>query len=165
MGHLEKMSLYFLSISFSKSRVLVCVWCVLSFVRLFVTPMDCSRQASSVYGISQTRILEWGCHFLLQGIFLTQGSSPQLLHLLYRRQILYCWKPLQFSSVQFSPQLCLTLCNSMNRSMPGLPVHHQRPEFTQTHVHRVHDAIQLSHPRSSPSPPAPSPSQHQSLFQ
>ena len=53
----------------------------------------------------------------------------------------------------------------MNRSMPGLPVHHQLPEFTQTHVHRVSDAIQPSHPLSSPSPPAPNPSQHQSLSQ
>ena len=52
-------------------------------------------------------------------------------------------------------QSCLTLCDPMNRSMPGLPVHHQLPEFTQTHVHRVRDAIQPSHPRSSPSPPAP----------
>ena len=53
----------------------------------------------------------------------------------------------------------------MNRSTPGLPVHHQLPEFTQTHVHRVGDAIQPFHPRSSPSPPVPNPSQHQSLFQ
>jgi len=62
-------------------------------------------------------------------------------------------------------QSCPTLCDPMNRSTPGLPVHHQLPEFTQTHVHRVGDAIQLSHPLSSPSPPAPNPSQHQSLFQ
>ena len=53
----------------------------------------------------------------------------------------------------------------MNRSTPGLPVHHQLPEFTQTHVHRVSDANQPSHPLSSPSPPAPKTSQHQSLFQ
>ena len=53
----------------------------------------------------------------------------------------------------------------MNRSTPGLPVHHQLPEFTQTHVHWVGDAIQPSHPLSSPSPPAPNPSQHQGLFQ
>ena len=53
----------------------------------------------------------------------------------------------------------------MNCSMPGLPVHHQLPEFTQTHVHQVSDAIQPSHPLSSPSPSAPSPSEHQSLFQ
>ena len=62
-------------------------------------------------------------------------------------------------------QSCPTLCNPMNRSMPGLPVHHQLPEFIQIHVHRVSDAIQPSHPLSSPSPPAPNPSQHQSLFQ
>ena len=70
-------------------------------------------------------------------------------------------------SVQFSSvtQSCLTLCDPMNRSTPGLPVHHQLQEFTQTHVHRVSDAIQPSHPLSSPSPPAPIPSQHQSLFQ
>ena len=70
-------------------------------------------------------------------------------------------------SVQFSSvaQSCLTLCNPMNRSTPGLPVHHQLPEFNQTHVHRVSDAIQPSHPLLSPSPPAPNPSQHQSLFQ
>ena len=65
-------------------------------------------------------------------------------------------KTLQFSSVT---QSCLTLCNLMNHSMPGLPVHHQLPESTQTHVHRVGDAIQPSHPLSSPSP-APNPSQH-----
>ena len=71
------------------------------------------------------------------------------------------------SSVQFSSvaQSCLTLCDPMNHSTPGLPVHHQLPEFTQTDVHRVSDAIQPSHPLSSPSPPAPNPSQHQSLFQ
>ena len=62
-------------------------------------------------------------------------------------------------------QSCPTLCDPMNRSTPGPPVHHQLPEFTQTHVHRVSDAIQPSHPLSSPSPPAPNPSQHQSLFQ
>ena len=62
-------------------------------------------------------------------------------------------------------QSCPTLCDPMNHSTPGLPVHHQLPEFTQTHVHQVSDAIQPSHPLSSPSPPAPNPSQHQSLFQ
>ena len=69
---------------------------------------------------------------------------------------------LKFSSIA---QSCPTLCNPMNRSTPSLPVHHQLPEFTQTRVHRVSDAIQPSHPLSSPSPPAPNPSQHQSLFQ
>ena len=72
----------------------------------------------------------------------------------------YCSK-FQFSSVA---QLCPTLCNPTNHSTPGLPVHHQLPEFTQTHVHQVGVAIQLSHPLSSPSPPALNTSQHQGLF-
>ena len=67
-----------------------------------------------------------------------------------------------FSSIT---QLCLTICDPMNHSTPGLPVHHQLPEFTQTHVHRVSDAIQPSHPLLFPSHPAPNTSQHQSLFQ
>ena len=62
-------------------------------------------------------------------------------------------------------QSCPTLWDPMNHSTPGLPVHHQLLEFIQTHVHRVRDTIQPSHPLSSPSPPAPNPSQHQSLFQ
>ena len=67
-------------------------------------------------------------------------------------------------SVSSVAQLCLTLCDPMNRSMPGLPVHHQLLESTQTRAHRVDDAIYPSHPLSSPSP-APNPSQHQGLFQ
>ena len=69
---------------------------------------------------------------------------------------------IQFSSVD---QSCLTLCDPMNHSTPGHPVHHRLLDFTQTQVHRVGDAIQPSHPLSSPSPPAPNPSQHQGLFQ
>ena len=70
-------------------------------------------------------------------------------------------------SVQFSSvaQSYLNLCDPMNRRLPGLPVHHQLPEFIQTHVHRVGDAIQPTHPLSSPFPPASNPSQHHSLFQ
>ena len=88
---------------------------------------------------------------------------PKETNLLSQRNI--CLS--MFSSVQFSlvAQSCLTLCDPMSRSTRGLPVHHQLPEFTQTHVHRVSDAIQPSHPRSSPSPPASNPSQLQSLFQ
>ena len=90
------------------------------------------------------------CHFLLQGIFPTQGSTLGLLELLYCRLILYP----PFSSAQFSSvaQSCPTLCDPVNCSTPGLPVRHQLPEFTQTHVHQVGDAIQPSHPLSSPSP-------------
>ena len=70
------------------------------------------------------------------------------------------------TSVQFSSvaQSCPTLCNPMNHSMPGLPVHHQLLESTQTHVQRAGDAIQPSHPLSSPSPPALNLSHHQGLF-
>ena len=80
----------------------------------------------------------------------------------------HLWRPtsppgsVQFSSVT---QWCPTLCDPMNCSMPGLPVHHQLPEFTQTHVHWVDDAIQQPHPLSSPSLPALNLSQHQGLFQ
>ena len=104
---------------------------------------------------------EVGCHFFLQGIFPTQRWKLCLLH----------WQadslPLshQFSSVQFSHSVVSDSLRPMNRSTPGLPVHHQLLEFTQTHVHRVGDAIQISHPLSFPSPPAPNPSQHQGLFE
>ena len=82
----------------------------------------------------------------------------------------WSWMSVSFprlSSVQFSSvsQLCSTLCDPMNRSTPGLPVHHQLPEFTQTHIHWVGDDFQPSYALSSPSPPTPNPSQHQSLFQ
>ena len=72
-----------------------------------------------------------------------------------------CERILQFSSVA---QSCPTLCDPMNRSTPGLPVHHQLPDFTETHVHRVSDAIQPSHPLSSPSPPAPNQDSHRQIF-
>ena len=81
------------------------------------------------------------CH-----LFFLQGHYPQ---------------PTIISSVA---QSCPTLCDPINRSTPGLPVHHQLLEPTQTHIHRVSDVIQPSHPLSSPSP-APGPSQHQGLFQ
>ena len=71
-----------------------------------------------------------------------------------------CFEYTQFSSVA---QSYPTLCDPMNHNIPGLPIHHQLPEFTQTHVHRVRDAIQPFHPLLSPSP-APNPSHHQSLF-
>ena len=105
------------------------------------------------------------------------GEKGILLHCWWERKLVQLlrrtvWKfleklNLELPSVQFSSvaQSCLTLCDPMNCSTPGLSVHHQLLEFTQTHVHRVSDAIQPSHPLSSPSPPAPNPSQHQSLFQ
>ena len=91
--------------------------------------------------------------FIFQGLLV----FPTMLH-----SYIPMVPTVQFSSVT---QSCPTLCDPMNRTTPGLPVHHQLPEFTQTQVHRVNDAIQPSLPLSSPSPPAPNPSQHQSLFQ
>ena len=90
----------------------------------------------------------------------SNGNSQSLLEGMQNEQPLGRQFGGFFSSVA---QLCPTLCHPMNRSTPGLPVHHQLPEFTQTHVHRVSDAIQPSHPLSSPFPPAPNPSQHQSF--
>ena len=103
-----------------------------------------------VHGILQSRILEWLNLSLLQGILPTQGSNPGLLCC---RQILYQLS--QSAACHFSSvaQLCLTLCDPMDCSTPGFPVHHQLLELTQTHVHRVGDAIQPSHPLLSPSPP------------
>ena len=123
------------------------------------------------YGLQPTRLLcPWdspgkntgaGCHFLLQGLFPTQGSNLHLLRLLYCRHILYCWR--NSDQIRSVTQSCPTLRDPMNHSTPGLPVHHQLPEFTQTHVHQVSDAIQPSYPLSSSSPLVPNPSQHQSL--
>ena len=134
--------------------------CVLLFATLWTL--------SSVRGILQARILEW-----VAISFSKESSQP-------RDQICIPMSPALASrfftnsttwetihpSVQFSSlaQSCPTLCDPMNHNTPGLPVHHQLPEFTQTHVHRVGGAIQPSHPLSSPSP-APDPSQHQGLFQ
>ena len=133
--------------------------------------MDCSQPGSSVHGDSPGKSTRVGCHAILQGIFPTQELNPYFWDPLHCRQFLYplnhLGSPLAHS-VQFSlvqSLSCVWLRNPMNRSTPGLPVHHQLPEFTQTHLHQVGDAIQPSHPLSSPSPPAPNPSQHQSLFQ
>ena len=105
-------------------------------------PIDGSPPGSPAPGILQARVLEW----------VAIAFSPM---------------PLGGLSAEFSSvaQSCPTLCDPMNRRTPGLPVHHQLPEFSQTHFHRVSDTIQPSHPLLSPSPPAPNPSQHKGLFQ
>ena len=103
-------------------------------------------------------LITW--NFLRKPMFLFYLVLP--LTYRWNLYLLYYFPWVQFSSVA---QSCLTPCDPINRSTPGLPVHHQVPEFTQTHVHWVRDAIQPSHLLSSPFPPAPNPSQHQSLFQ
>ena len=89
------------------------------------------------------------------------------MYILWDQCTLWIWHMISKCSVQFSSvtQSCPTLCDPMSCSTPGLRVHHQLPEFIQTHVHWVGDAIQPSHPLLSPSPPAPNPSHHQGLFQ
>ena len=133
-------------------------------------PMDCSLPGSSLHGILQARVLEW------VAISFSRGSSwprdrtwvsripGRRFNLWATREALWLTSMLVISSIQFSPQSCPTLCDPMNRSMPGLPVHHQLLEFTQSHVHWVGDAIQPSHPLSSPSSPTLNLSQHRGLF-
>ena len=109
-----------------------------------------------------------GLHFVIQipKTTICHKSFTSLLQklsfILYKKLPTKILLDHQFSSVTQSYPI---LCDSMNCSIPGLLVHHQLPEFAQTHVHRVSDAIQPSYPLSSPSPPAPNPCQHQSLFQ
>ena len=157
-----------------------CVWnaTLLQLCPILCDPMDCSPTGSSVHGILQERILEWvtmpsssGSSLLRDRTHISNVSCigwqlsylPLALHgkaVVGTTQVV---KDIQFSSVQSLSRVWL--CNAMNHSMPGLPVHHQLPEYTQTHVHQVSNAIPPSHPLSSPSPLAPNPSQHQSLFQ
>ena len=101
---------------------------------------------------SQTRLSDWH----------TVNEPNMFFNRITAKILFFPHLTFQFSSVS---QSYPTLCDPMNRSTLGLPVHHKLPEFTQTHAHRVGDAIQPSHPLSSPSPPAPNPSQHQGLFQ
>ena len=130
---------------------------------------DCSLSGSSVYGILQARLLEWVATLSFRGSSRPRDQTQFSYLSCISRQVLYrqhhLRRPSHTYQIRSVTQSCPTLCDPMNRSTPGLPVPHQLPEFTQTHVHPVSDAIQPSHPLSSPSPPAPNASQHQSLFQ
>ena len=141
---------FFLKFLLQISTLTLCAcFCCCSVTKLCPTlsdPMDCRTPGLSVpHHLSEFAQVHVHC--------ISDAIQPS--HLI-------SYLSIQFSSVA---QSCPTLCDPMNRSTPGLPVHHQIPELTQTHVHRISDAIQPSHPLSSPSPPAPNPSQHQSLFQ
>ena len=107
----------------------------------------------------RTLLLNFSSCLFLNLLFNSSSFGSQFKYFLLRDISLTL--SIQFSSVT---QSCPTLCNPMNCSTPGIPVHHQLLE-SQTHVHRVSDAIQSSHPLSSPSPPALNLSQHQGLFQ
>ena len=145
--------------------------CVLSYfscIQLFVTPWTVTRQAPLSMEFSGQEYWS-GLPFPSPGDFPSPGIepasllSPELTGRFFTTSA--TWEA-QFDLVQFSSlaQSCPTLCDPMNRSTPGLPLHHQLPESTQTHVHQVDDAIQPSHLLSSPSPPALNLSQHQGLF-
>ena len=150
-------------------------WCVcecVCWVQLCLTlwdPMNCTLPGSSVHGISQARTLEWvAISYSRESFWLRDGTHVSCVSCIAGWY--FTAEPSReptggSDQIRSVTQSCPTLCNPMNCSTPGLPVHHQLLEFTQTHVHRVSDAIQPSHPLSSPSPPAPNPSQHQSLFQ
>ena len=137
----------------------------LSRVRLFATPWTVAYQAPLSVGFSRREYWS-GVPLPSPGDLPDPGIEPGSPAL--QADALLSEPPgkphfyFQFSSVT---QSCPTLCDPMNRNTPGLPIHHQLLEFTQTHVPRVGDAIQPFHLLSFPSPPAPNPSQHQGLFQ
>ena len=144
----------------------LCVFSCFSHVQLFATPWAIDHQAPLSMECSRQEYWS-GFPFPPPGdlphprIKPSSPVSPALAGEFFTTSATFS-PSVQFSSVA---QLCPTLCDPMNCSTPCLPVHHQLPEFTQTHVHQVGDAIQPSHPLSSPSPPAPNPSKHQGLFQ
>ena len=110
----------------------------------------------------------WGTYLTMWVCFTNFTNTPCRNWMSIQRQVINGNKNkpwMSYVCISSVAQSCPTLWDPMNRSTPGLPVHHQLPEFTQTHVHRASDAIQPSHLLSSPSPPATNPSQHQSLFQ
>ena len=126
-------------------------------------PMNIEAWQATVHGVAKTEsdMTEQLSMHIPQSVLITPKRKPTPVST-HSPLNLQPQPSIQFSSVT---QSCLTLCDPMNCSTPGLPVHHQLLEFTQTHDHPVGDAIQPSHPLLSPSPPAPNPSQHQSLFQ
>ena len=156
-----------LTLSYIHIQIKTC-YSVVKLCSVLCDPMDCSLPGFSVYGVLQARILK------CVAISLSRTSSwirDQIYIYFIGRQIFYHRTTREAqretsSSVQFSSvtQSYPNLCDPMNCSTPGLPVHHELPQFTQTHAHRISDAIQPSHPMSSPSP-APNPSQNWSHFQ
>ena len=131
--------------------------------------MDCSPPGSSVHGILQARILEWAAMPSSRGSSRPRDQSYISCVSCIGRQVFYHWRhlrsPWSVSLVQFGHSVVSDSLQPMDCSTPGFSVHHQLPELTQTHVHWAGDAIQSSHPLSSPSPLTFDLSQHQGLFQ
>ena len=140
----------------------------MSLSELWELVMDRGAWSAAIHGVAKirTRLSDWTELKLYKCKEIEENNRMGKTRDLFKK-IRDTMGTFHASSVQFSSvaQSCPILCDPMYCSTPGLPVHHQLPEFTQTHVHWVSDAIQPSHPLSSPSPPALNPSQHQSLFQ
>ena len=135
----------------------------------FNTNIDKTFSCHSVWGVDvDSGWRRGGSKWIWAFTLMIAGLEPDsvFLLLMYNYKLILFFKSNQTSYIQFSSvaQSCPTLCDPMNRSTRGLPVHHQLSESTQTHVHWVGDVIQPSHPLSSPSPPAFNFSQHQGLF-
>ena len=147
--------------------VCVCV-CMSSCVQPFVIPLTVAHHALLCMNFSRQEYWS-GLPFPTPGDLPNPGIEPaSLVSPALAGEFFTAGATLEaqfWYQIRSVTQSCLTLCDPMNCSTPGLSVHHQLPEFTQTHVHQVSDAIQPSHLLSSPSPLAPNPSQHQSLFQ
>ena len=153
---------------YAKSFLLLLLLSCFSCVQIFVTPWTVGHQAPCPRD-SLGKNTTMGCYALLQGIFPIQGLKPSLLILLHWQagsyHYLHLGSPhLPISSVQFSHSVMSNSLRPRDCSTPVFPVHHYLPESIQTHVHRVGDALQLSHPLPSPSPPAFNLSQHQGFF-
>ena len=146
--------------------VLILSWqgCHIIFMGFWVLWFSKTCMCARIWGKARVHVLPGNCLRRSPCLFSPRVPSPTEYantHLSYTSSLtsVHAGKS---SSVT---RLCLTLCDPIDHSVPGLSVHHQLPEFTQTPVHGVGDAIQPSHPLWSPSPPAFSPSQHQGLFQ
>ena len=143
-----------------------CPKCSYKFVRYFPKINICFlgklSKSSFCYSIFYLKVkCQWNCCCIVKLVRVI-ALTTSWLEINWHGKVI---ERVQFSSFSSVAQSCPTLYDPMNRSTPGLPVHHHFPEFTQTHVHWVGDAIQPSHLLSSPSPPTPNPSQHQRFFQ
>ena len=160
--------------------VLICISLIISDVEhlfmCFFSPSECLLWRTVYLHFMLIFWLDFFLDIELHELYVNLGDESLVNSIICEYFLPFCKLPFHFvcgfkkdsftkHQIRSVAQSCLTLCDPMNRSTSGFPVHHHLPEFTQTHVHWVGDAIQPSHLLSSPFPPAPNPSQHQGLFQ